>query len=168
MSKADEIMDVLIDILEQSGHKIEDVHLLNYDTWNSIEKDMERALRSKSLDLSYTSDYSDKYDIKLSGNAGGIINDFRYFYKKHPRYDWHETMIDKSDIESAKEFYEQDRYGFANKISKERFIRLISSRRNEDNYIGIGSGASISVTTVTVYTDSNNNLMYDKTILMYD
>lgn len=38
MFKADEIMDVLIDTLEQSGYKIEDVHLINYDTWKSIEK----------------------------------------------------------------------------------------------------------------------------------
>ena len=168
MSKADEIMDVLIGILEQSGYKIEDIHLINYNTWKGIEQDMERALRSKSLDLSYTSDYSEKYDIKLSGNSSGIISDFRYFYKKHHQYGWHEVKIDDSDIESAKEFYEQDRYGFANKISKERFINLISSGRNETKHIGIGSQASINITTVTVYADANNNLMYDKTILTYD
>lgn len=98
MSKADEIMDVLIDVLEQSGYKIEDVHLINYDTWKGIERDMERALRSKGLDLSYTSDYSEKYDVKLSGNAGGIIISFRYFYKKHPQYGWHEAKINGSDI----------------------------------------------------------------------
>ena len=168
MSKADEIMDVLIDILDQSGHKIEDVHLLNYDIWKGIEQDMERALRAKSLDLSYTSDYSEKYDIKLSGNSGGIISGFRYFYKKHPKYGWHEAKINDLDIESAKEFYEEDRYGFANKISKERFINLISSGKNETTYIGIGSQASISITAVTVYADVNNNLMYDKTTLAYD
>lgn len=168
MSKADEIMDVLIGILDQSGYKIEDIHLINYNTWKGIEQDMERALRSKSLDLSYTSDYSEKYDIKLSGNSGGIISGFRYFYKKHPQYGWHEAKIDDSDIESAKEFYEQDKYGFVNKISKERFISLIASGRNETKHIGIGSQASINITTVTVYADANNNLMYDKTILTYD
>lgn len=168
MSKADEIMDILIGILEQSGYKIEDIHLINYNTWKGIEQDMERALRSKSLDLSYTSDYSEKYDIKLSGNSGGIISGFRCYYKKHPKYGWHEVKIDNSDIESAKEFYEQDKYGFANKISKERFISLISSGRNETKHIGIGSQASINITTVTVYADANNNLMYDKTILTYD
>lgn len=168
MSKADEIMDVLIDTLEQSGYKIEDVHLINYDTWKGIEKDMERALRSKGLDLSYDSDYSEKYDIKLSGNAGGIISGFRYFYKKHPQFGWKETTIKGSDLESVKEFYEEDRYGYANKISKERFMSLISSGRNETRHIGIGSQASINVTTVTVYADAKNNLMYDKTTLVYD
>ena len=168
MSKADEIMDVLIDILNQSGYKIENVHLLNYGTWKGIEQDMERALRSKSLDLSYTSDYSEKYDIKLSGNSGGIISGFRYFYKKHPKYGWHEAKINDLDIESAKEFYEEDKYGFANKISKERFMNLLSSGKNETKHIGIGSQASISITAVTVYADVNNNLMYDKTTLAYD
>lgn len=168
MSKADEIMDILIDILDQSGYKIEDVHLINYDTWKDIERDMETALRSKGLDLSYTSDYSEKYDVELSGNAGGIIRGFRYFYKKHPQYGWHEAKINGSDIESAKEFYEEDRYGFANKISKERFMNLISSRKNETTHIGIGSQASINITTVTVYADFNNNLMYNKTTLTYN
>ena len=73
MSKADEIMDVLVDVLEQSGYKLEDVHLIDFDTWKGIEKDMSIALRSKGLDLSYTSDYSDKYEVKLSGNVSGII-----------------------------------------------------------------------------------------------
>lgn len=168
MSKADEIMDVLIDTLAQSGYKIEDVHLINYDTWKGIEKDMESSLRSKGLDLSYDSDYSEKYDIKLSGNASGIISGFRYFYKKHPQYGWHEAKINESDIESTKGFYEEDRYGYANKISKERFTSLISSGRNETRHIGIGSQASIHVTTVTVYADANNNLMYDRTTLVYD
>lgn len=168
MSKADEIMDVLIDILEQSGYKIEDVHLINYDTWKGIEKDMERALRSKGLDLSYDSDYSEKYDIKLSGNAGGIVSGFRYFYKKHPQYGWYEAKINGSDIETTKEFYEEDRYGYANKISKERFMSLISSGKNESKHIGIGSQASIQVTSVTVYTDTKNNLMYDRITLIYD
>lgn len=168
MSKADEIMDVLIDILDQSGYKIEDVHLINYDAWKGIEQDMERALRAKSLDLSYTSDYSEKYDIKLSGNSGGIVNGFRYFYKKHPKYGWHEAKINGSDIESAKEFYEEDRYSFVNKITKEHFMNLLSSRLNETKHIGIGSQASISITTITVYADANNNLMYNKTTLVYD
>ena len=168
MSKADEIMDVLIDTLEQSGYKIEDVHLINYDTWKGIENDMERALRSKGLDLSYTSDYSEKYDVKLSGNAGGIISGFRYFYKKHPQYGWHEAKINGSDIESAKEFYENDRYGYATKISKERFINLVSTEKGGSQHIGIGSQASINVTTVTVYADNQNNLMFDKTTLVYD
>lgn len=168
MSKADEIMDVLIDVLEQSGYKIEDVHLINYDTWKGIERDMERALRSKGLDLSYTSDYSEKYDVKLSGNAGGIIISFRYFYKKHPQYGWHEAKINGSDIESAKEFYEDDRYGHATKISKERFINLMSTEKSRSQHIGIGSQASIKITTVTVYADNQNNLMFDKATLIYD
>lgn len=168
MSKADEIMDILIDTLAQSGYKIEDVHLINYDTWKGIEKDMENNLRSKGLDLSYDSDYSEKYDIKLSGNASGIISSFRYFYKKHPQFGWKETTIKDSDLESVKEFYEEDRYGYANKISKERFIDLISSRRNETRHIGIGSQASVQVTTITVYADTKNNLMYDRTTLIYD
>lgn len=167
MSKADEIMDVLIDILEQAGYKIEDVHLINYDTWKGIERDMERALRSKGLDLSYTSDYSEKYDVKLSGNAGGIIISFRYFYKKHPQYGWHEAKINGSDIESAKEFYEDDRYGHATKISKERFINLVSTEKSGSRHIGIGSQASIEITTVTVYADNQNNLMFDKATLVY-
>ena len=168
MSKADEIMDVLVDILEQSGYKIEDVHLINYDTWKGIEKNMESALRSKDLDLSYESDYSEKYAIKLSGNAGGIISGFRYFYKRHPQFGWKETTIKGSDLESVKEFYEEDRYGYANKISKEKFMSLIESRRNETKHIGIGSQANVQVTTVTVYTDTKNNLMYDRTTLVYD
>ena len=168
MSKADEIMDVLIDTLEQSGYKIEDIHLINYNTWKGIERDMERALRSKSLDLSYDSDYSEKYDINLSGNASGIISRFRYFYKKHPQYGWHEAKINESDIESAKEFYEEDRYGYAKKISKERFISLVSTQKSESKHIGIGSQASINITTVTVYADNQNNLMFDKTTLVYD
>lgn len=168
MSKADEIMDVLIDTLAQSGYKIEDIHLINYDTWKGIEKDMESSLRSKGLDLSYDSDYSEKYDIKLSGNASGIISSFRYFYKRHPQFGWKETTIKGSDLESVKEFYEEDRYGYANKISKERFMSLIDSRRNETRHIGIGSQSSIQVTTVTVYTDTKNNLMYDRTTLIYD
>ena len=168
MSKADEIMDVLIDVLEQSGYKIEDVHLINYDTWKGIERDMERALRSKGLDLSYTSDYSEKYDVRLSGNAGGIIISFRYFYKKHPQYGWHEAKINGSDIESAKEFYEDDRYGHATKISKERFINLMSTEKSRSQHIGIGSQASIKITTVTVYADNQNNLMFDKATLIYD
>ena len=168
MSKADEIMDVLIDVLEQSGYKIEDVHLINYDTWKGIERDMERALRSKGLDLSYTSDYSEKYDVKLSGNAGGIIISFRYFYKKHPQYGWHEAKINGSDIESAKEFYEDDRYGHATKISKERFINLMSTEKSRSQHIGIGSQASIKITTVTVYADNQNNLMFDKATLIYN
>ena len=168
MSKADEIMDVLIDTLEQSGYKIEDIHLINYNTWKGIERDMERALRSKSLDLSYDSDYSEKYDINLSGNASGIISMFRYFYKKHPQYGWHEAKINESDIESAKEFYEEDRYGYAKKISKERFISLVSTQKSESKHIGIGSQASINITTVTVYADNQNNLMFDKTTLVYD
>ena len=168
MSKADEIIDVLLNILEQSGYKVEDIHLINYDTWKCIKKDMERALKSKGLDLSYDSDYSDKYGIKLAGNSSGIINDFRYFYKKHLQYGWQKTEINESDIESAKGFYENDRYGYANKISKERFMSLISSGKNETRHIGIGSQASINITTVTVYTDVNNNLMYDRTTLIYD
>ena len=168
MSKADEIMDILIDVLAQSDHKIEDVHLINYDTWKVIEKDMSIALRSKGLGLSYTSDYSEKYDVKLSGNAGGIISDFRYFYKKHSKYGWKETKVTDDLIKSAKNFYEKDRYGYATKISKERFMSLISSGRNETRYIGIGSQASINITTVTVYADNQNNLMFDKTTLVYD
>lgn len=168
MSKADEIMDVLIDILTQYGYKLEDVHLINYDTWKGIEKDMEKSLRIKGLTLSYESDYSEKYDIKLSGNPSGIISGFRYFYRKHPHYGWQETKINESDIESAKGFYEEDRYGYANKISKEKFTSLISSGKNETRHIGIGSQASINVTTVTVYVDANNNLMYDRTTLVYD
>ena len=169
MSKADKIMDVLIDILNQSGYKIEDVHLLNYDTWKGIEQDMERALRSKSLDLSYTSDYSEKYEIKLSGNSGGIVSGFRYFYKKHPQYGWHEASIDAIAIESAKGYYEEDRYGFVNKISKERFMNLLSSGLNKTTeHIGIGSQASINITTITVYIDNQNNLMFDKTTLVYN
>lgn len=168
MSKADEIMDVLIDVLEQSCYKIEDVHLINYNTWKGIESDMERALRSKGLDLSYTSDYSEKYDVKLSGNAGGIISGFRYFYKKHPKYGWKETKVTDDLIKSAKNFYEEDRYGFANKISKERFINLVSTEKSRSQYIGIGSQASIDITTVTVYVDNQNNLMFAKTTLVYD
>ena len=129
---------------------------------------MERTLRSRGLNLSYDSDYSEIYEIKLSGNATGIISDFRYFYKKHPRYGWHETKINEFDIESAKGFYEEDRYGYANKISKEKFMKLISSRKNETRHIGISSQASINVTTVTVYADAYNNLMYDKSTLVYD
>lgn len=168
MSKADEIMDVLIDVLEQSGYKIEDVHLINYNTWKGIESYMERALRSKGLDLSYTSDYSEKYDVKLSGNSGGIISNFRYFYKKHPKYGWKETKVTDDLIKSAKNFYEEDRYGFANKISKERFINLVSTEKSRSQYIGIGSQASIDITTVTVYADNQNNLMFDKSVLVYD
>lgn len=168
MSKADEIMDVLIDVLEQSGYKIEDVHLINYDTWKGIESDMERALRSKGLDLSYTSDYSEKYDVKLSGNSGGIMSNFRYFYKKHPQYGWHESKINGADIDAAKEFYEDDRYGHATKISKERFINLVSTEKGGSQPIGIGSQASINITTVTVYADNQNNLMFAKTTLVYD
>lgn len=168
MSKADEIMDVLIDILEQSGYKIEYVHLINYDTWKGIERDMERALRSKGLDLSYTSDYSEKYDVKLSGNADGIISSFRYFYKKHPHYGWHEARINGSDIESAKEFYEDDRYGYTTKISKERFINLLSTKKDRSQHIGIGSQASLLDTTITIYTDIDNNLLFDKSVVIYD
>lgn len=168
MSKADEIMDVLIDTLEQSGYKIEDVHLINYNTWKGIESDMERALRSKGFDLSYTSDYSEKYDVKLSGNAGGIISGFRYFYKKHPKYGWKETKVTDDLIKSAKNFYEEDRCGFATKISKERFINLVSTEKSRSQYIGIGSQASIDITTVTVYADNQNNLMFSKTTLVYD
>ena len=47
MSKADEIMDVLVDVLEQSGYKLEDVHLIDFDTWKGIEKDMSIALLIK-------------------------------------------------------------------------------------------------------------------------
>jgi len=168
MSKADEIMGVLIDVLEQSGYKIEDVHLINCDTWEGISSDMERALRAKGLDLSYTLIYSEKYDVKLSGNAGGIISDFRYFYKKHPQYGWHEAKINGSDIESAKEFYEDDRYGYATKISKERFINLVSTEKGGYQHIGIGSQASRNITTVTVYADNQNNLMFNKTTLIYN
>ena len=77
MSKADEIMDVLIDTLEQSGYKIEDVHLINYDTWKGIENDMERALRSKGLDLA-TGEwvlFLDDDDWWLDDNVLEIIND---------------------------------------------------------------------------------------------
>ena len=45
---------------------------------------------------------------------------------------------------------------------------LIASRKNETKHIGIGSQSSVQVTTVTVYTDNKNNLMYDKTTLIYD
>ena len=168
MSKADEIMDVLVDVLEQSGYKLEDVHLIDFDTWKGIEKDMSIALRSKGLDLSYTSDYSDKYEVKLSGNVSGIISSFRYAFKKHPRYGWQEANIKSTDIDYAKEFYEDDRYGFAKKISKERFINLVSSNKNESRHIGIGSQSSINVTTISVYKDAENNLMYNKTTLVYD
>lgn len=168
MSKADKIMDVLIDVLEQASYKIEDIHLINYDTWKGIERDMERALRSKGLDLSYTSDYSEKYDVKLSGNAEGIISSFRYFYKKHPQYGWHEATINGSDIESAKEFYEDDKYGYATKISKERFINLVSAKKGRSQHIGIGSQASIIDTTITIYTDIDNNLLFDKNVVIYD
>ena len=168
MSKADEIMNVLINVLEQSGYKIEDVHLINYDTWKGIEKDMERALRSKGLDLSYDSDYSEKYDIKLSGNAGSIVNGFRYFYKKHPQYGWHKTTIKESDIELVKDFYEDDRYGYAKKISKEKFIKLVSTEKGGYSHVGIGSQASIISTDITLYKDRYNNLMFDKSVLVFD
>lgn len=168
MSKADEIMGVLNYVLENCGYRIEDVHLVNYDTWKDIERDMETALRAMNLDLSYDSDYSEKYNIKLSGNARGIINSFRYFYKKHPQYGWHEAKINGSDIESAKEFYEDDRYGYPKKITKESFINLVASNQSGYTHVGIGSQASIIDTTVTVYADNENNLMYSKSVFILD
>ena len=49
-----------------------------------------------------------------------------------------------------------------------RAPNLLSSNKNESRHIGIGSQASINVTTISVYKDAENNLMYNKTTLVYD
>lgn len=168
MSKADKIMDVLIEVLEEEGLKIDDVHLINYDDWHAIERNMESRLRSEGLDLSYTSDYSEKYDIKLSGNSDGIISGFRYFYKKHPRYGWQETEITSDMLENAYGYYEDDRYGYAKKISKEQFISLVQTRKSGSRHMGIGSQASIIDTKIKLYADDKNNLLFNESVLVYD
>lgn len=168
MSKADQIVDVLIEVLEENGLKLNDIHLINYDDWRAIERDMEYRLRSEGLDLSYTSDYSEKYGLKLSGNPEGIIWSFWLFFKSKSKYGWQETEITGDMIENANGYYEEDRYGYARKISKERFISLVQNSKSGSRHMGIGSQASIIDTRIKLYADDKNNLLYDKSVLVYD
>lgn len=168
MTKADLIMDVLVSVLDKCGYTLEDIHLMDRNTWDSIEKEMKSALRNRELDLSYTSDYSDKYDIKLSGNADSIINEFRYHYKINNTYGWRKVDINGSEIDNAKSFYETDRYGYVNKVSKDWFINLLTTNSNYDKHIGIGSQASIVSTRISIYMDNKDNLMYCKSVVIYD
>ena len=170
MSKADEIMDVLMKVLDQSGQTVENLHLISYEAWNEIKYRMKMALWHKDLDLSFDSDCSEKYGgIRLSGNTDGITEDFWYFYKRHPLYGWQETtIIDPQDIESAKGFYIEDRYGHPVEISMDQFIDLLSNERSGSQHIGIGSCASTIVTKIKIYRDSKDNLMFDKFSEVYD
>ena len=168
-SKADEIMDVLVNILNKDGYVLEDIHLIDYDTWQFMAKDMKRALREKNLDLSFTQEYSENYNIKLGGNVDGIVNDFRwYYYKKHPKFSWSVIRLSEDIIDSANEFYRANNYSYPVKINKEQFMKLVNSKNEGARHIGIGSQAHIDITTVRVYADSQNNLMYNEDVLVYD
>ena len=168
MGKADRIMDIVLDELSSFGYTLEDIHLLDYETWDKISKSISLSLRINGLNLSYDSDYSEIYEIKLSGNYLGILADIKSFYTKRSKYGWVETKLSIKDIEFANEYYKKDKYGCAVKISKENFMKLISSGKNEFNHIGIGSQSSIIETNITLYKDAKNNIMYDKSILVYD
>lgn len=167
-SKADKIMDVLIEELNNEYVKVEDIHLMDYDSWHKIEDQLKRRLRSEKLDLSYDSDFSEKYNVKLSGNADGILWSFRSFYKNSASCGWKETKVNSDKIENANNYYEEDRYGYPKKITKESFISLVASNQSGYKHMGIGSQASIIDTTVTVYADDKNNLMYSKSVLILD
>lgn len=166
---ADKIMDVCMDELDNHNLKIDDIHLMTYDEWNSFEKDLEYTLRQNKLDLSYKTDYSDKYDIQLSGNTGGIISSIRNYYKsKHPCGWQMMNYVNQTMIDNAKNFFKEDRYGYVIKISKDEFIKLVTNGKNTYQNVGIGSQASIIETKCSIYVDREGNLMFDKFVMIWD
>lgn len=168
-TKADIIMDACIKILSNYNYTVDDIHLLDYDAWHDIGRDMEKYLRNNNLDLSYQSDYSEKYNIKLAGNATSIVSDFRYFFMYNYYTSWQKTdNIPIDMINNANGYYKKDRYGYVIKISKDEFINLISTIKNSSYHIGIGSQASIIETIISLFMDSKNNFLYDSSILTYD
>lgn len=166
---ADSIMDICTTVLNDFGYQLEDIHLIDYDKWKSIENDMTFELIKNKLDLSYTSDFSDKYGIKLAGNRGGIIHDIRYFYKSQHASGWKKLdQLKTSDVESASRFFKEDKYGYPVSITKEEFLRLVANNKSRSDYVGIGSRSSIIETTVTVYIDYKGNLMFDQFTMTWD
>lgn len=166
---ADSIMDVCSTVLNDYGYQLEDIHLIDYEEWKPIKNDMTFELRKNDLDLSYTSDFSDKYNIKLSGNSCGIINGIRNYYKKQHASGWKKVdQLKTSDVESAPRFFKNDRYGYPVSITKEEFLKLVTNNQSGSTHVGIGSQASIIETTVTVYMDYKGNLMFDKFTMTWD
>ena len=144
-TKADKIMDAIIDEMNRWEYKVEDIHLMKYDEFRQLEPYLDRCLRGDHLDLLNESSYSEKYNVTLSGNITHIISDIRYYYMYTHNSSWKELDSDISF--EPNNYYEMTKSGYPRQIHEERFFKLFSMPNHA---------------IIKVYIDAKHNVMIDK------
>lgn len=129
---------------------------------------LEKALKKKGVDLSYLSTETDKYKLKIAGNAGSIAWDYRQFLFKTP---WQECEISSAELgkyirsHQNIKILEETNDGYR-LINRERL--LATKFGTETNHRGIGSQASIAIHKVKLKKDSKGNLLITRSTEIWD
>lgn len=136
------------------------IHLVSYDEFKQLERQLTNCLRRNNIDLSFKCLYSPRYDTTFSGNPGAIAWSFLH---KLMIKAWHPITPEQlKDIE-INNVYTNDRFGCV-QIGTTKDVKIV----NEYKHVGIGSMSSIIETTTNLYVDDKNNILVVTSTLTYD
>ena len=129
---------------------------------------VEKALRKKGIDLAYNEAYTDKYDLRIAGNAGSIAWTYRkfLFYNAWQPFECTKEELGKY-IKSHKNIIILEETNDGNRLVDREYL-LATKFGTETNHRGYGSQSSIAITKIKLKKDSKGNLLITRSLEIWD